>query len=127
MPVILLNTIALGSGPGTPETETFSYCSQTKVVPITGAAPHPLNPHQEHSVMEHRKDVGDEDMFDELIEVIQKCEHEVSTSPGVLQGGRNTAISINVVGSKLQAYSTRPNRSVGRSRGLLHVPNTYEI
>ena len=38
-----------------------------------------------------------------------------------------TAISTNVVGSKLQAYATIPNGSVGRSRGLLRVPNTNEI
>ena len=39
----------------------------------------------------------------------------------------HTAISINVVGSKLQAYATRPNGSVGRSRRLLHVLNTNEV
>ena len=38
-----------------------------------------------------------------------------------------TAISINVVGSELQAFATRPNGSMGRSRRLLHVPNTYEV
>ena len=38
-----------------------------------------------------------------------------------------TAISINVVGSKLQAYATRPNGSVGKSRRLLHVLNTNEV
>ena len=38
-----------------------------------------------------------------------------------------TAISINVVGSKLQAYATRPNGSVGRSRRLPHVLNTNEV
>ena len=40
---------------------------------------------------------------------------------------RYTAISINVVGSKLQVYATRPNGSVGRSRRLLHVLNTNEV
>ena len=39
----------------------------------------------------------------------------------------HTAISINVVGSKLQGYATRPNGSVGRSRRLLHVLNTNEV
>ena len=38
-----------------------------------------------------------------------------------------TAISISVVGSKVPAYATRPNGSVGRSRGLLHVLNTNMI
>ena len=38
-----------------------------------------------------------------------------------------TAISIYVVGSKLQTYATRPNGSMGRSRRLLHVPNTNEV
>ena len=28
---------------------------------------------------------------------------------------------------KLQPYATRPNGSVGRSRGLLHVLNTNQI
>ena len=37
-----------------------------------------------------------------------------------------TAISINVVGSTLQGYATRPNGTVG-SRGLLHVLKTYEM
>ena len=39
----------------------------------------------------------------------------------------DTAISINVVGSKLQAYGARPNVSVDRSRRLLNVPNTNEM
>ena len=38
-----------------------------------------------------------------------------------------TAISVYVVGSKLQTYATRPNGSMGRSRRLLHVPNTNEV
>ena len=38
-----------------------------------------------------------------------------------------TALPINVVGSKLQAYATRPNSSVGRRRRPLHVPNTNEV
>ena len=45
----------------------------------------------------------------------------------VLENQPDTAISINVVGSKLQAYATRPNGSVGRSRRLLHVLNTNEV
>ena len=39
----------------------------------------------------------------------------------------HTAISVYVVGSKLQTYATRPNGSMGRSRRLLHVPNTNEV
>ena len=39
----------------------------------------------------------------------------------------HTAISIYVVGSKLQTYATRPNGSMGRSRRLLHVSNTNEV
>ena len=42
-------------------------------------------------------------------------------------GAFYTAISINVVGSKIQAYATRPNGSVDRSRRLLHLPNTNEV
>ena len=39
------------------------------------------------------------------------------------------AISINVARSKLQAYATRPNGSVGRSRSrrLLHVLNANKV
>ena len=43
------------------------------------------------------------------------------------QNGNNSPISIYVVGSKLQTYATRPNGSMGRSRRLLHVPNTNEV
>ena len=54
-------------------------------------------------------------------------EFATKKSPFMFDGQYYTAISINVVGSKLQAYATRPNGSVGRSRRLLHVLNTNEV
>ena len=51
----------------------------------------------------------------------------VAVEGGIKQAA-DTAISVNfVVSLKLQAYWTRPNGIMGRSRGLLHVLNNNEI
>ena len=59
--------------------------------------------------------------------VFQGRNVKISDGKKILLECQYTAISIYVVGSKLQTYATRPNGSMGRSRRLLHVPKTNEV
>ena len=75
--IIVSDAIAPDTGPRTAESETLLSHSPTEAVSIIRAAPHLLSPDQEDSMTGHPNISGNDAPFDEFIEVINGCEHEV--------------------------------------------------
>ena len=75
--IIVSDAIAPDTGPRTAESETLLSHSPTEAVSIIRAAPHLLSPDQEDSMTGHPNISGNDAPFDEFIEVINDCEHEV--------------------------------------------------